>query len=118
MKTEFDGVKSIQTIKCIAKSHPLYQEFRLWQFINNLRIYQRQKTVNGKLELDVNVTKEYLKTDEDIVKLFDWLNNEVKLIKKRFKISWIWAKEEAVISDGITSKTTKSIHVMKQDLKF
>ena len=26
-------------IKCIAKSHPLYQEFRLWQFLVNLRIY-------------------------------------------------------------------------------
>lgn len=79
-----DGVKSIQTIKCIAKSHPLYQEFRLWQFINNLRIYQRQKTVNGKLELDVNVTGEFLKNDEDIVQLFDWLNKKNDIDQKAF----------------------------------
>lgn len=28
-------------VKCIAKSHPLFQEFRLWQFIINLRIYRK-----------------------------------------------------------------------------
>ena len=28
-------------VKCIAKSHPLYQEFRLWQFLSNLRIYKK-----------------------------------------------------------------------------
>ena len=61
-------------IKCIPKSHPLYQEFRLWQFVQNLRICQREKVVNGKLKIDVDVTSEFLKTEEDIVALFDWLN--------------------------------------------
>lgn len=32
-------------IKCIAKSHPLYQEFRLWQFIaNNHKDIYKMKT--------------------------------------------------------------------------
>ena len=53
-------------VKCIAKSHPLFQEFRLWQFISNLRIYQREKAVDGKLCLDVDVTSEFLKNEDDL----------------------------------------------------
>lgn len=30
-------------LKCIAKSHPLFQEFRLWNFLSNIRIYQKEK---------------------------------------------------------------------------
>lgn len=54
-------------LKCIAKSHPLYQEFRLWQFLGNLRIYKR-----GEAN-DEDVTAQFLKTEEDYVSLFDWL---------------------------------------------
>ncbi|WP_288318528.1 type II CRISPR RNA-guided endonuclease Cas9 [Xylanibacter caecicola] len=61
-------------IKCIAKSHPLFQEFRLWQFVQNLKIYERQKEVNGKLLIDVDVTSEFLNSEDDIVLLFDFLN--------------------------------------------
>ncbi len=57
-------------IKCIAKSNPLYQEFRLWQFIGNLRIYKKE-TAN-----DVDVTAEFLKTAEDYTNLFDFLNDK------------------------------------------
>ncbi len=63
-----------KSIKCIPKSHPLYQEFRLWQFVQNLRIYQREKMTGGKLKMDVDVTAEFLKTEEDVVALFEWLN--------------------------------------------
>ncbi|MBR0273752.1 MAG: type II CRISPR RNA-guided endonuclease Cas9 [Bacteroidaceae bacterium] len=73
--------------KCIALSNPLFQEFRLWQFIQNLRIYQRERiitdgqmdlfgsTLAGKLQTDVDVTAEFLKSEEDYVRLFDWLNS-------------------------------------------
>ena len=62
------GEIKIQHIKCIAKSNPYYQEFRLWQFVQNLRLFQ-----NG-LD-DVEVTGDYLKTEEDYVRLFLYLNN-------------------------------------------
>lgn len=62
-------------IKCIAKSNPLFQEFRLWQFVQNLRIYEREKEVDSKFQTDVDVTNEFLKTEDDYVKLFDWLND-------------------------------------------
>ncbi len=57
-----------QHIKCIAKSNPYYQEFRIWQFIQNLRLYSN--------DLDnTDVTKNYLKNEEDYVHLFKYLNN-------------------------------------------
>ena len=71
-------------IKCIAKSHPLFQEFRLWQFLSNLRIYQKEKTVEGKLYLDVDVTSEFLKDEEDYTDLFDWLNRQKSIKQDSF----------------------------------
>ena len=65
--------------KCIAKSHPLFQEFRLWQFLSNLRIYQREKFVEGKFRFDVDVTSEFLRTEEDYVELFDWLSQRKEI---------------------------------------
>lgn len=71
-------------IKCIAKSNPIYQEFRLWQFVSNLRIFRREKEVDGKLKTDVDVTKEFLKSEDDIVALFDWLNGKKEIDQKAF----------------------------------
>lgn len=50
-------------IKCIAKSHPLYQEFRIWQFISNLRIFCD----------DTNVTASLLPDNDAYSKLYDYL---------------------------------------------
>jgi CRISPR-associated endonuclease Csn1 len=72
-------VKSVQTIKCIVKSHPLFQEFRLWQFVKNLKIYQKEKEVNGKLCTDVDVTSDFIKSEDDIVALFEWLNDKASI---------------------------------------
>lgn len=71
-------------VKCIAKSHPLFQEFRLWQFVDNIRIYQREKEINGKLQADVDVTADFLTNEEDYVALFEWLNNKGKIEQKNF----------------------------------
>ncbi|MBQ2787323.1 MAG: type II CRISPR RNA-guided endonuclease Cas9 [Bacteroidaceae bacterium] len=65
-------------VKCIAKSHPLYQEFRLWQFISNLRIYKKG------LADDEDVTREFLKTEEDYAALFEWLNDRKTVEQKSF----------------------------------
>ncbi|PXV61124.1 CRISPR-associated endonuclease Csn1 [Dysgonomonas alginatilytica] len=88
---EGNDIEIRQPLKCIAKSHPLFQEFRLWQFIQNLKIYERERMVDGKLKLDVDVTSEFLKTEDDNVALFDWLNDrkDIKqdtLLTSYFKI--------------------------------
>ena len=71
-------------IKCIAKSHPLFQEFRLWHFLSNLRIYQKEKIINGKLCLDVDVTSEFLKNEDDYINLFDWINQQKSIKQDSF----------------------------------
>ena len=55
-------------VKCIAKSNPLFQEFRLWQFISNLKIYAN----DGR---NTDVTVQYLESYEDWARLFEWLND-------------------------------------------
>lgn len=65
-------------IKCISKSHPLYQEFRLWQFLSNLRIYQK-----GLVE-DIDVTHIMLSTEQDYVDLYEWLNDKKNIDQKGF----------------------------------
>lgn len=71
-------------LKCIAKSHPLYQEFRLWQFVSNLRIYQREKQVGDKLVVDANVTNEFLRSEADYAELFRWLNEKKEVKQDAF----------------------------------
>lgn len=60
-------------VRCVSKSNPLYQEFRLWQFIGNLRIYQRQREENGKMQMDVDVTGEFITSADDVARLFESL---------------------------------------------
>lgn len=72
-----DGEK--RGIKCIAKSHPLFQEFRLWKFIANLKLYQREKEVSGKILYDVDITHEFLRSEEDYTNLFEWLNKRKEI---------------------------------------
>ena len=69
-----DGIKVIEPIKCIAKSHPLFQEFRLWQWIQNLKIYEKAT--------DKEVTNQFLNTEQDWEKLFEWLNDRKEVDHK------------------------------------
>lgn len=81
-ESRFDKDGNEHPIKCIAKSNPLFQEFRLWQFIQNLRLYQREKIIVGehnKLITDFDVTNEFLRSEDDYVRLFEWLNNRVSI---------------------------------------
>lgn len=71
-------------LKCIAKSNPLFQEFRLWQFISNLRIIEREKTINGRFAADIDVTAEYISNQESWANLFDNLNEREEITQKQF----------------------------------
>ncbi|RRD75954.1 type II CRISPR RNA-guided endonuclease Cas9 [Alloprevotella sp. OH1205_COT-284] len=72
-----------QPIKCAAKSNPYFQEFRLWQFIGNLRLFDRTT--------EAEVTSQYLATEDDYERLFVYLNDrkEIKqetLLKEFFQL--------------------------------
>lgn len=71
-----DGQTEYEAIKCAPKSHPLFQEFRLLQFIQNLRIYKKED--------DTEVTNEFLPSTESWEDLFDWLNNRKEIDQKAF----------------------------------
>ena len=82
-----------QGIKCIAKSNPYYQEFRLWQFISNLRLFNKAD--------DKEVTADYLPTQDHYVSLFAYLNdrkeiNQETLLKEFFKLKKITVNSEKV----------------------
>lgn len=81
---KIDGEKVEQPLKCISKSHPLYQEFRLWQFIHNLRIYQREALENGNPVLDKDVTGQFFKEEKDYVDLYYFLNQRKEINQKVF----------------------------------
>ncbi len=68
-----DGQLQVESLKGIAKSHPLFQEFRLWQFLQNLRIFKKDG-IN-----DIDITEQYLFTREQKVQLFDWLNTKKEI---------------------------------------
>ena len=80
---EKDNQKVKKFKKCIPKSNPLYQEFRLWQFISNLRIYKREAKINDKTEIDIDITNDVLNGIENYENLFDWLNNQTSITQKK-----------------------------------
>ncbi len=114
-----DGIEKIEPLKCIAKSHPYFQEFRLLQFVRNLKIYEREQNINGKLFYDADVTKLYLKTEHDYEELFNWLNNKGDITQKQFlayskfklkedKFRWNFVEDKAY-----PCNETKSIFITK-----
>lgn len=63
-----------QAFKVVSKSHPVFQEFRIWQDIHNLRIIRlEQKLPNGKTIFDIDETEIYLNFEAKakLFKLFD-----------------------------------------------
>ena len=88
------GKKKASPIKCIAKSNPFFQEFRLWQFVQNLRIYQREKELDGKLQTDVDVTADFLRSEDECVVLFDWLNDRSSIKQDTLLNTYFKIKKE------------------------
>ena len=70
-------------LKAVPKSNPLYQEFRLWQWLFNLKIYRKDD--------DADITGQFIAGVVDKENLFDFLNNrkeiEQKALLKYFKLT-------------------------------
>ena len=73
-----DGAERKEGIKCIAKSNPIYQEFRLLQWMKNLKIFKKDD------KKDIDITDELLPTIADREKLFEWLNDKTEIDQKTF----------------------------------
>lgn len=77
-----DGKQIVKALKCIARSNPIFQEFRLLQFAKNLKIYKR-----GVVD-DIEVTNDYLKSEDDVEELFNWLNDKAEISQKQFLVNF------------------------------
>lgn len=80
-------------VKCAPKSHPLFQEFRIWQFMANLRILCRECVVDGHSKTDLDVTQQHLGTETQRLKLFNYLNDR-KSVKQKDLLGFIFGKNE------------------------
>ncbi|WP_081212247.1 type II CRISPR RNA-guided endonuclease Cas9 [Salegentibacter sediminis] len=74
-----DGEIQEKPLKGIPKSNPLYQEFRLWQFIQNLKIYKKIANGKEKAKIDEDVTRSLLPDSDSVVRLFNFLNNRKEI---------------------------------------
>jgi CRISPR-associated endonuclease Csn1 len=68
-------------LKCIPRSSPLFQEFRIWQDIHNIRVLELEVKENDKTKLDVDVTGNFI-NDEVKEKLFDLFNSKTSISEK------------------------------------
>lgn len=86
-------------LKVAPVSHPLFQVFRIWKTIHNIRVIELQKTVNGKIKADVDVTEEYINHEtksmlfsefdkRDKIKAGTILSSILKLSKSRFRLNY------------------------------
>lgn len=73
-----------QPIKTTPRSNPFFQEFRIWQFLRNLRIKEKDAILNGKPVKDHDVTNQFLPTEESWVELFEFFNSKKELDQKQF----------------------------------
>jgi CRISPR-associated endonuclease Csn1 len=81
-KYKIEGIEQKEYLKAIPKSNPYYQEFRVWQWLYNLKIYRNED--------DIDVTSDFIKNQTDIENLFDFLMlqkevDHIVLLKYFFK---------------------------------
>jgi len=73
-KFKVEGEEKIEYLKAIPKSNPYYQEFRVWQWLYNLKIY--------KNEDDTDVTHQFINNVADLELLFDFLMSQKEVDHK------------------------------------
>ena len=84
------------SLKVCPKSNPYYQEFRVLQWLQNLKIYE--------IDSDQEVTHQFIKTLEDKQQLFEFLMNQKEidceeLLKYFLNQTYPNAKEKALKSE-------------------
>lgn len=114
-KKGIDG--EIYGLKCAPKSSPEFQEFRIWQNIHNIRIFEREQRVDGYTKLDVDVTHlfvnskvkgelfEKFDTSKEITleNVFKILNNdsEIKISDKTHRINMFFKADKKLSGNEI-----------------
>lgn len=73
-KLDKDGKQLWKLYSTIPKSNPYYQEFRVWQWLHNLKIFKKDD--------DTDVTQEFIKSIKDLENLYQFLMSNKKVDHK------------------------------------
>lgn len=84
-------------LKCISKSHPLYEEFRMWQFAENLHIYKEDAKGIGKDDC----TAEYLSDKAEVV---EWLLGQKEVTEKSLLARFVGKKANGFSWNYVSDK--------------
>ena len=92
-----DGEEKRQYLKCISKSHPIYEEFRLWQWVENLHIYREDANGIGKQDCTAELINDkaamvkWLLTQKEVTE-----NNVLKYLagKQPKGLSWNYVADK------------------------
>jgi CRISPR-associated endonuclease Csn1 len=68
-----NGNQVLKPLKAIAKSNPLYQEFRVWQWLFNLKIYRKEDEADVTHDFIADREKDWNKYAADMENLFSFL---------------------------------------------
>lgn len=74
LQKDVNGKQITRALKAIAKSNPIYQEFRIWKWLHDLSIYKK--------DTEQDVTVDFIKSGNDKEALFDFLNNRKEIDQK------------------------------------
>ncbi len=85
-------------LQAIPKSHPLYQEFRLWQWLYNLKVFLKEDNKEA--------TSEFISTVEDLETLFEFLNNR-KTVKQDALIKYLVERKLQLKGKALTAEAEK-----------
>jgi CRISPR-associated endonuclease Csn1 len=98
-------------LKCIPRSSPLFQEFRIWQDIHNIHVLEREVVENGKTKVDVDVTNQFI-TDEVKEKLFDLFQTKASISEKDIltKLKEVYPKANIKLDIDKHIDEKKNIH--------
>ncbi|EFS97166.1 CRISPR-associated protein, Csn1 family [Capnocytophaga ochracea F0287] len=86
-------------IKVCAKSNPYYQEFRVLQWLQNLRIYE--------IETDREVTAEFIETPQDYEALFNFLMSQKEIDNEGLLKYFLFAKNPQIKDKAAKSELKK-----------
>ena len=86
-------------IKVCAKSNPYYQEFRVLQWLQNLRIYE--------IETDREITAEFIETAQDYEALFNFLMSQKEIDNEGLLKYFLLAKNPQIKDKAAKSELKK-----------
>ncbi|HXB41908.1 MAG TPA: HNH endonuclease domain-containing protein [Bacteroidia bacterium] len=69
-----DGIEYIVGIKVAPKSSPEFQEFRIWQDIHNIRVFEKEGVLDNKQQINIDITESFI-TNDIKASLFELFNS-------------------------------------------